>query len=178
MENVDDNGFDLSQDSLYKSLPRFEQVVWDAQNDVHRNDDLPNWSPHQLTEPLLTVWAVAAVVEKTNNGSIQHFFEFDWPEFPPYQIFVDALDRIAAFESATILRSAVAVFTFPSPERDVESRREIIDASFKDAEESGEASRFDKWGHRLIDLTEENYRLLSDYIRGNISSFPTVAQRS
>jgi len=178
MEAVDDDELDLSEDALYRNLPRFEQIVWDAADDVRQNDDEPNWSPCRLAEPLLTVWAVGAVVEKTNNGSIHHFFEFDWPEFPPYQLFIDALDRISAFESASILKSAVAAFPFPNPERDVESRREIINASIDDAEESEELSQFDKWGHRLIDLTDENYRLLSEYILAHISSFPTVAGKS
>lgn len=161
-------------EALYRKLPRYEQIVWDAEDDVQRDADCPDWSPYRLAEPLLTVWAVTAVQEKTNNGSIHHFFEFDWPEFPPYELFIDALERIGATEAKQILSDAVAAFPLANPERDVEARRAIINASIDEFEESEEGSPFDEWGHRLIDLNDENYRLLSEYILANGSYFPTV----
>lgn len=161
---------------LYNGLPRYEQIVWDAQDDVHKDESESNWSPYKLSEPLLTVWAVCAVQEKTNNGGFQFFFENDWPDCPAYQIFIDAFERISAIETADMLRTSVSAFPSPEPQNDFEMRRNFMETSR--SQPDADDSLIDKCGDRVIDLNDQNYRLLSAYVMEHLNCFPTVKRRS
>ncbi len=161
---------------VYQNLPRFRQIVWDAEGDVHRNDQSPDWSPYKLPEHLFTVWAVSAVQDTTNNGGFQYFFENDWPGCPSYQVFIDALERIGASECADLLKTAEGAFPFREPHLDLERRREFLESSRSTPDEYD--SLIDRCGQRMMDLSDELEELMSKYILLHISSFPAVKEKS
>jgi hypothetical protein len=111
-----------------------------------------------------------------NNGGFQYFFENDWPENPPYQVFIDALERIGAAEPADLLRTAVDAFPFQNPHLNVDARREYLESSRSKPEEYD--SLIDRCGERVMKLSDSIDELMSKYVLLHISSFPTVKQRS
>jgi hypothetical protein len=161
---------------LYEAQPRHEQIVRDAVDDASHGEDSPAWTPYKLPEPLWTVWAVTAVQEKTMNGGFEYFFGNDWPDCPPYKIFIDAFVRIGASESADLLRTAAGAFPFQEPHLDCDARREYLLSSR--SQPRTEDSLIDRCGQRMMDLCDENYQRLSQYILEHVAYFPTVQQRS
>ena len=149
----------------------FNLIEW-ASKDVHRDQNSPSWSPYKLDEPLMTFWAVDQAQGVTDNGGFQYFFENDWPEKPPYSLFVEAFRRIGAQEAADCLEQAVAMFPSTSPHLDYQMRRNHMD--FLQANEAEKYSAFEKLGSRLIDFGGDTFTRLATYILDRVDSFPTV----
>jgi hypothetical protein len=149
-------------------------VVSLALDDVYRDEDSPKWCPSLLPVPLFTVWAVEKAIGVICNGGSQYFFENDWPEQPPYSVFVEAFRRIGALESADCLEDAVRMFPSDTPHLDCEMRREHMD--FLREREGEKALVLDRLGERIMDLEDETFKQLAKYIRQHIDSFP-VAKR-
>jgi len=124
-------------------------IDW-ALKDVYRDKDSPTWSPYDLGEQLLTVWAVEQAQGVVDNGGFQYFFENDWPENPPYSVFMDAFRRIGAQEAADCIQDAAEMFPSTSPHLDYQMRRDHMDSLR--AKEAGRDSVIDKLGDRVIDL--------------------------
>ena len=82
---------------------------------VFENCEREDWSAYNLPQPAFVVWAVERAQETTNNGSFQYFFESDWPDNPPYSLFIDAFREIGALETAECLESAVNEFPIENP---------------------------------------------------------------
>jgi hypothetical protein len=161
---------------LYGKLPRHQQIIWDAEQDVYRDEASRDWTPYKLPEHLFTVWAVTQMMGTTNNGGFQYFFENDWPDRPSYQLFIDALERIGATEPAYLLRTAVNAFPFQHPHLNVNARRDFIKTSRSKPDKYD--SMIDRCGNRVMDLSDSIDKLLSQYVLLHTSSFPTVKQRS
>ncbi|HVT80977.1 MAG TPA: DUF4375 domain-containing protein [Phycisphaerae bacterium] len=70
-----------------------------------------------LAVPRQTVILVSTAQGILDNGGLQYFFESDFPEKPPYSLFIDAYERIGAADAADALKAAVALFNFPQPHR-------------------------------------------------------------
>ena len=153
----------------------FNLIEW-ASKDVHRDQNSPSWSPYKLDEPLATFWAVEKAQGVTDNGGFQYFFENDWPEQPPYSLFVEAFRRIGAQEAADCLEQAVAIFPSTSPQLDYQMRRNHMD--FLQAKEGEKYSAFDKLGSRVIHLSGDTFTRLAKYILDHIDSFPTVKKNA
>ena len=143
-----------------------------ADNCVYADQDSPQWSPNQRSEVQLTYWAVSQAQGVLDNGGLQYFFENDWPQNPPYKVFIDAFRRVGAKEAADWLEDAAAMFPFENPQDDYKRRRQFLD-DLK-AKEGGDDSIIDKLGDRLITLSDDTYKRLVMYVRGNIAEFKTT----
>jgi len=158
-------------------IPEYEsKVVYLASEDVHRDDGSPSWSPYSRGEQLLTVWAVTQAQGIIDNGGLQYFFENDWPERPPYALFVDAFRRIGANEAADCIQDAVQMFPSNSPHLDYEMRGDYMDSLR--VKEDDQESTMDKLGGRVIDLGGDTLIRLARYVLHHINSFPTVKQHA
>ncbi|HSI12081.1 MAG TPA: DUF4375 domain-containing protein [Chthoniobacter sp.] len=150
-------------------------VVSSALDEVYRGADSSKWSASRLSVPLFTVWAVEKAVGVICNGGSQYFFENDWPDKPPYSVFVEAFRRIGSAESADCLEEAVAMFPFDAPHLHYQKRREHMD--FLREREGTEISVLDRLGERIMDLEDETFRLLARYIQQHVDSFPSAKEK-
>lgn len=139
---------------------------------IYKDQDDDDWSPYALPRPLLTVWAVTRAHEATCNGGFEYFFENDWPENPPYSVFVEAFREIGALEAASYLQQAVENFPFPDPHLHVDKRCEHLVASRSNPDEDD--SIIDELGSRLSDLDDDTYTKIEAYILANPDSFPEL----
>jgi hypothetical protein len=150
-------------------------IDW-ASEDVYHGQNSATWSPYNLNEPMLTVWAVEQAQGIIDNGGFQYFFENDWPENPDYSIFVDSFTRIGATEAADCIQDAVNMFPCATPHLDCEMRREHME--FLRKKEGSEESILDKLGDRVIDLGGDTLIRLAAYIRAHIKNFPTAERNT
>jgi hypothetical protein len=134
-----------------------------AMETVYADSSQDNWSPYKLTRPLFVAWAVEKAQGITDNGGLQYFFENDWPDNPPYSIFINAFREIGAREAADCLQKAVDNFPFPNPHLDYEKRREHLEKSRSAADEYD--SIIDQLGDRMMDLSDDTYAKLETYIK-------------
>src|SRR5207249_2159227 len=65
-----------------------------------------------IDQTVLLVHGAQGVID---DGVLQYFFESDWPDRPPYSMFVDAYRRIGADVAASHLERAVAMLALPDP---------------------------------------------------------------
>jgi hypothetical protein len=158
-------------------IPKYESQVIDwASEDVHRNADSPSWSPYSRGEQFQTVWAVEQAQGVIDNGGLQYFFENDWPENPPYALFIDAFRRIGAQQAADCIQDAVEMFPSKSPHLDYQMRRDYMDSLR--AKEGDEESVVDKLGGRIIDLGGDTFIRLARYVLDHVDSFPTAKRNA
>jgi len=144
-------------------------VVDFALETVYENSEPDDWSAYELPRPLFVVWAIEKAQETTNNGSFQYFFERDWPGNPLYSIFIDAFREVGAVQTAECLEAAVHEFPFENPHLDCEKRLSYLDESGSSSMSSD--SKIDQLGLRVMDLSDDNYAKLAQYIQKNESYF-------
>lgn len=143
-----------------------------AMDDVFASSNDPLWDPVNLPEPLRVVWAIEKGQGVIDNGGLGYFFENDWPDKPPYSLFVDAFKAVGATEAADCLAEAVRCFPFPDPHLDFEARRTHMN---KTQEASADGyDIFDKLGSRIMDLGGDTSLKLAAYIESNRAHFPSV----
>ena len=116
------------------------------------------------------VWAVEKAQGLIDNGGFAYFFENDWPENPPYSIFVTAFREIGAIEAADYLQRAIEDFPFANPHLDYKKRRDHLENSRSSADEDD--SVIDNLGDYVMNLSNDTYVKLEEYIRKNSHSFP------
>jgi hypothetical protein len=150
-------------------------IVRAALDDVYRGEDSPRWRPSRLSPPLFTVWAVEKALGVILNGGSQYFFENDWPEKPPYSVFVEAFRRVGSLESAGCLEDAVQMFPFDDPHLDYRKRREFMETLWE--REGEEASMLNRLGERIMDLEDETFSHLAQYIQQHIDYFPAAKKK-
>ena len=143
-------------------MNRFE-ILEKAIDAVYADSAQDGWNPYKLSHPLFVVWAVEKSQGVTDNGGFQYFFENNWPDNPPYSIFIGALREIGAREAADCLQKAVDDFPFPNPHLDYEKRREHLEKSRSAADEYD--SIIDQLGDRMMDLSGDTYAKLEAYIK-------------
>lgn len=147
-------------------------IDW-ASTDVFRDHDSPDWSPHRLSELLLTVWAVVMAQGIIDNGGFGCFFENDFPDNPPYSVFWEAFRRIGALESSQCLETAAKLFPAQRPELDYQMRRDFLNASREMA--AGKRDEMDQLASRFVDLGGSAFQLLVEYIQDHPNHFSTVS---
>ena len=123
--------------------------------------DAAGGSIQDLDEPYRTFLAVWSAQGLIDNGSMTHFFESDFPGNPSYSVFIDAYRQIGADNAAICLEKAVVSFPFDHPERQIDKRKEFMDAhydekkftvGFWDHSFAGEETVFEK----LLSYVESN----------------------
>jgi len=75
-----------------------------------------------------TVAIVHAAQGIIDNGGLAYFFAMDFPQNPPYAMFVDAYHRIGADAVATCIAVGTTLFPFPQPHLHETKRRKWIDS--------------------------------------------------
>lgn len=122
--------------------------------------------PAKLPLPVRTVVLVHAAQGIIDNGGLQYFFESDFPDQPPYSIFVDAYREIGAEDEANTLAAAVGSFPFPKPQKHKRRRNEFLDRVHDDGD-----SPFWAYDAQLCG-SDQVWRLLAKYVRRCAKSFP------
>ena len=79
-----------------------------------------------LENPLKAIAIVYTAQGVIDNGGLEYFFESDFPDNPPYQLFIDAYCEIGANEEAEIIQNSLSFFSLPKPELDMEGRRRFL----------------------------------------------------
>jgi hypothetical protein len=69
----------------------------------------------KLPLPLQTVVVVYSAQGVIDNGGLEYFYESDFPNNPPYALFVSAYRRIGAVDAADCIEKSAALFPFPNP---------------------------------------------------------------
>jgi hypothetical protein len=95
----------------------------------------------KLPLPLQTVAVIYAAQGVIDNGGLEYFYEADYPNNPPYSLFVAAYRRIGANEAADCIAKTAAMFPFPNPHLYREKRDKFI--------ESKKSREFSKLSHRI-----------------------------
>jgi hypothetical protein len=134
-----------------------------------------DWSAYDLPRPLFVAWAVTTAQETINNGSLAYFFENDWPDNPSYSIFVEAFREIGADVTTGLLEEAVNEFPFENPHLDFEKRRAHLEEC--GAYELDGDSKMDQLGCKIMDLNDENYVRLAEYILRHKAHFPHLEEK-
>jgi len=116
--------------------------------------------------PYRTVLAVMAAHGLIENGSMMQFFDSDFPNSPPYTIFIEAYRAIGATNAAACLERAVASFPFEYPEREKEKRVQFINAHYDE-----KTFTVGIWDHSFV-RDENVYRLLLKYVGKHVNEFP------
>jgi hypothetical protein len=143
-----------------------------ADKDVYRDSEGKDWRSYDLDQPRFTCWAVDQAQGLVGNGGFQYFFEGDWPENPPYSVFIEAYRRIGAKEAADCFQDAVDDFPFADPHLDVKARNAHLDA--KRSKPGEFDSLIDRLGDRVIDLNADTLTKLAGYVREHLDSFPAA----
>jgi hypothetical protein len=82
--------------------------------------------PAALPVPSQTFVIVYSTQGVIDNGGFRYFFESDWPNNPPYTLFIDAYRRIGAEAAAECFEKAIAMFPFPNAHLKSEWRKEFM----------------------------------------------------
>lgn len=68
-----------------------------------------------LPVPLQTLLIVESVQSMIDTGGLQYVYEADFPNNPPYALFVEAYRRIGADVAAAALEASALLFPFDEP---------------------------------------------------------------
>jgi Domain of unknown function (DUF4375) len=118
-----------------------------------------------LPKVVRTVAIVQAAQGIIDNGGLQYFFESDFPNQPPYAIFVDAYREIGAIAEADALAAAVSLFPFAEPHKNQTARDKFL-------VDLGQDLRSPMWDFDgKLCGSEEVWRLLASYVGRNPRSF-------
>jgi len=85
-----------------------------------------NGAIEALSEPYKTIVLIYSAQGVLDNGGLVYFFESDFPKNPPYQLFIEAYNKIGATEIALALTSALTFFKIENPEKNIEARLEFL----------------------------------------------------
>lgn len=108
-----------------------------------------------LKQVVLVVMGAQGVID---NGGFQYFYEADWPNKPPYSLFINAFKEIGANKVADCIAESVELFPFPNPHLAVDARNVFLDSQ-------GEGSQFEILADRVMELHEDTMSKLAAYIR-------------
>jgi hypothetical protein len=150
-------------------------IINEAYKEVTAGSESPDWNAYKLPRPSFVVLTVVKTQEIVLNGGLQYFFESDWPGNPPYAVFIDALREIGAIQAANCLQKAVNNFPFLDPHKRCALRCEHLEQSRSSP--TNFDSIIDCLGERMMDLNDETYARLENYIRENLSCFPKLRQK-
>lgn len=152
--------------------PLADRVFNAATDDVYSRSEDREWDPLSLPFPLRIIALVDSTLGTVNNGSLTYFFENDWPNQPPYSVFIEAFRTIGALETANCLEDAVSAFGFENPQLDCDARRAVL---YPDEGESTHvADLMEALSCRIIAFERDIMVLASEFISRHIESFPSV----
>ncbi len=121
-----------------------------------------------LSEPLQTVLMVEAAQGIIDNGGLENFYESDFPDNPPYAVFVDAYRRVGAEFGAHCIESTARMFPFAEPHMHAEKRQAWLERVGDD-----EQHEFVRLSRRLCG-DESVFAKLADYVERNQHAFTAV----
>ncbi|HEX3657921.1 MAG TPA: DUF4375 domain-containing protein [Pirellulales bacterium] len=104
-------GFDevpMTDDHMEKLLDRASERAFAAYEENGRK-------MAALPRPLQIVVIIYSAQGIIDNGGLQYFYESDWPEQPPYSVFIEAYRAIGALNVANCIEQTAAMFPFPEP---------------------------------------------------------------
>jgi hypothetical protein len=81
----------------------------------------------KLPLSLQTVVVIYSAQGVIDNGGLEYFYENDFPDNPPYSLFVSAYRRIGAVEAANCIEQSAAMFPFPDPHLHQKKRDRFLD---------------------------------------------------
>ena len=112
-----------------KAMDYFEDVYpfADAAEDklAEVDDDMSRL--HESVRIFLLVHGAQGVID---NGGYRYFFEADWPNTPPYEVFASAYEMIGCAKQAADLRRIVTTFPFADPHLHSKKRQAFIDTRY------------------------------------------------
>jgi hypothetical protein len=82
----------------------------------------------ELGDPFKTIAIVCSAQGIIDNGGLEYFFENDFPNNPPYQMFIDAYSNIGASTEAECIEKALPFFEVPNPETATAARIKFINS--------------------------------------------------
>ncbi len=126
--------------------------------------------PDLLPEPLRIVVIIISAQGVIDNGGLQFFLEEDFPNNPPYSVFVDAYRAIGAETAADALAAAVALFPFSEPHLSKKKRNEFLD-SFNDEDDEPVDSPFEPLSDQLCG-NQNVWQALDAYVGRHRYAFP------
>lgn len=114
---------------------------------------------------LQTLLLVDSAQEMIDNGGLAFFYEADFPNNPPYAVFVEAYRRIGAESAAACLEASALMFPFEAPELFEELRQIWLEQW--SLQPAGEFARLSA----RISGDASVWTLLADYVRGHRDAF-------
>lgn len=118
-----------------------------------------------LPIPLQTLLIVESAQCMVDNGGLEYFYEADFPNNPPYAVFVDAYRRIGAESAAACIEQSALMFPFAEPHL-FEPLRQLWVEKMR-ADPHGE---FAQLNGRLCG-DESVWAKLADYVQRNRGAF-------
>lgn len=82
----------------------------------------------RLAEPLRTFVIVYSAQAIIDNGGLEYFFSNNFPDNPPYRLFISAYELIGAQQAAQAIDQSLGFFSMDRPERDQAARLAFIES--------------------------------------------------
>ena len=77
--------------------------------------ELANGDMQLLAIPLQTLLLVESAHGIIESGGLEYFYDADFPNNPPYEVFVEAYRRIGAESAAACIEATAQMFPFDEP---------------------------------------------------------------
>ena len=152
--------------SIRLSTMREKSFLDRAAEYTYKELDRIGGDPTKLDPPLQTVAILYTIQAIIDNGSFQYLFESNFPTNPPYSAFVEAYRRVGAFDAATRLQKAVAMFPFENPHLHQQQRVQFM-------ESLNEEHEFFQLGDEVCG-DKKIWSALEDYAKKNSAFFPVT----
>lgn len=116
-----------------------------------------------LPLPLQTLLVVEMAQTLIDSGGLEYFYEADFPNNPPYEVFVQAYRRIGAESAADCIEASAQMFPFAEPHFFEELRQVWLEKMRIDPQFAG-------FGERIRGDASV-WEKLSHYVQRNIDAF-------
>jgi hypothetical protein len=136
------------------------QNVFDNARTKYELSDITKLPP--IIANFILVYAAQGVID---NGGYRYFFGADWPNNPPYQLFIDAYRAIECENQAKDIERIIASFPFDNPHLHAGRRKQYINDNYD--HERGEIK---EWGDPLCG-DDEIWSKLEAYVIKNKLEF-------
>ena len=123
---------------IYPAIEAAEAMLSSVDDDMSR---LP-----EAVQIFLSVNGAQGVID---NGGYVYFFEEDWPNTPPYAVFILAYEAIGCDQQAADLRRVVSTFPFENPHLHKEQRQAFMNARYDKSKRC-----IPEWGEALCGDTD------------------------
>lgn len=149
------------------SEAEYDRIVHSAILNAERTPNLD-----ELPPPVRVVAVVATAQGVIDNGGLQYFFEADFPNRPPYSLFIDAYRAIGALAEAQAIADAADLFPFDEPHLHQPRRDEYLE-QFLEGGSHRRDSPFESHRKALsLEGSKRVWRLLKKYVEQQHGAFP------